>query len=207
MRLNNSVLDELIHEYCVYRGITYSGVSTQPGKYLNCKVLVLLCIYNIILFPPYLSTKYVILSIGMKVAYGAAEDRTAAGPFQGNLMEINCRSSKVLDGESSNNNIHSNGFSGCHADTMTEMTDISERYPSEATTNCEAECSTSGPQRVQNFKVLQRIRNHGIGERNKRKRWRGRQEMIDFMPEVSGSIRKEVAAAIMTFKNSSLAMF
>lgn len=204
MRLNNSVLDELIHEYCVYRGIVDSGVSTQPGKYLNFKLLVLKYIY--IHFPT-LSTKHVILPIGMEVTYGAADDETAAGQFQGNLMEINCRSSKVLDGESSNNNIQSNGFSGCHSDTMTETTDISERYPSEVTPNHGAECSTSGHLQVQNFKVLQRIRNYGIGERNKRKRWRGRQEMIDFMPEVSGSTRKEVTATIMTFKNSSVAMF
>lgn len=156
MRLNNSVLDELIHEYCVYRGIVDSGVSTQPG---------------------------------MKVTHGAADDESASGPFQGNLIEINC--------ESSDNNIHSNGFSGCHADTMTETTDISERYPSEATPNHGADCSTSGPQQVQNFQVLQRIRSHGIGERNKRKRWRGRQEKIDFIPEVSGSNRQEAERSPM----------
>lgn len=35
MRVDVSVLDELVHEYCVYRGIVDSGLASHPGECLN----------------------------------------------------------------------------------------------------------------------------------------------------------------------------
>lgn len=75
--------------------------------------------------------------------------------------------------------------------------DIDERYPSETPSSHE-DCSTSGTHMPVSLKVQQRNRNHGIGERNKRKRWRGRHEKIEHVTEViSGSGREEVAAPLL----------
>lgn len=70
---------------------------------------------------------------------------------------------------------------------------IEERYPCEITSNHE-DCSTSGTNQPEFSKVLQKNRCQGIGERNKRKRWRGRHEDLEFIPEVvSGSSMQDLA--------------
>lgn len=42
MRLDVSMLDELVHEYCVYRGIVDSGLSTPSGKTHICYLIPIL---------------------------------------------------------------------------------------------------------------------------------------------------------------------
>ncbi|KAF3664201.1 hypothetical protein P3S67_022700 [Capsicum chacoense] len=61
-------------------------------------------------------------------------------------------------------------------------TDTEERYPSE---KCYEDCSTSGTSQFR--KVLQKNKCLRVGETNKRKRWRGKQENTEF---VSGPTSK-----------------
>lgn len=80
----------------------------------------------------------------------------------------------------------------------TQNTDTEERYPCETTSNHE-DCSTSGISQPEISNVLQRNRSRGIGERNKRKRWRGRHEDSDFIPEViSGSSKQDLNTTMVT---------
>ncbi|XP_027075146.1 uncharacterized protein [Coffea arabica] len=160
MKLNESVLDELVHEYCVYRGIVDSANTSQPA------------------------------------------DVNKSGPWccsvQNDSTEVNCDSSKVSDDEPSTDISHMDGSPEGPIDVMsTQTTDINERYPSETAGNYE-DCSTSGAHQPDSLKVQLRNRNHGIGERNKRKRWRGRHEKIGFVSEVlSGSCREEAESSLI----------
>lgn len=129
----------------------------------------------------------------MQSTYGPADDNPES--FQKHAIVVDSGSSKILDGEPSYT-IHPNG-----ASVSSQNTDINERYPTETTGN-HRDCSTS---QIENLKVLQRIKSHGIGERNKRKRWRGRHEEIEMMSEIfSASDKQEVAAtALVTSINIS----
>lgn len=160
MKLNVSVLDELVHEYCVYRGIVdFASMSQQAN--VN------------------------------KSGPGCCSS-------QNDSTEVSCGSSKVSDAEPSTDNTHMGGSPEGQLDVMsTQTTDLDERYPSETAGSYE-DCSTSRTHQPDSLKVQLRNRNYGIGERNKRKRWRGRHEKIGFISEVlGGSSREEVVASTL----------
>ncbi|CAK9166479.1 unnamed protein product [Ilex paraguariensis] len=157
MKMDISMLDELVHEYCVYRGIVDSGLASPS------------------------------VSGSLRV------DQSEPGC----CLSRNCSTegeygaSKHSDGETSVNNAQLVSSPETNADVVSmQNTDLKERYPCETTSNHE-DCSTSGTHHPDNLKVLQRSRNHGTGERNKRKRWRGRQEKLEFLSEVFSGNKQE----------------
>ncbi|XP_057500145.1 uncharacterized protein LOC130784328 isoform X2 [Actinidia eriantha] len=168
MRLDVSVLDELVREYCVYRGI----VDSAPGMQ--------------------------IMSGSLKVnqpEHGCCSSINCS-------LEVECTTSNS-DGEISMSNAHMDGSPEINADVLSmQGMDAEERHPCETRNNHE-DCSTSGTHQLVSSKVLQRNRNQGLGERSKRKRWRGRQEEFDLNPEVLTGISKQelsttaVASTIM----------
>ncbi|WCJ31104.1 hypothetical protein M5689_012618 [Euphorbia peplus] len=163
MKLDVSMLDELVREYCVYRGIVDSGFAPPSGSAMQ-----------------------------------------TSDPVKGSPQELsNCSSrtcalqvdytAKHSDGEASMHIDRVDGSPENDVDTNTaQMTDAELRCSCDSTTNNE-DCSTSGSHQTGVSKVLQRHRNYAIGERSKRKRWRGRQEDQDYMSGVSFS-----AAATLT---------
>ncbi|KAM7250056.1 hypothetical protein ACFE04_021939 [Oxalis oulophora] len=122
MRLNVPMLDELVHEYCVYRGIVDSGFATPS----------------------------------------VSETQPS---------DVN----KPSDGESSICNTQNGSPESSAGMTGTLATNAVVRYVGESICNLE-DCSTSGSHQHGNSGVLQRNRS---GERNKRKRWMGRQDELD----------------------------
>lgn len=100
-------------------------------------------------------------------------------------LELDCNAGKHSDGETSVTNAHMDGSPENNTDvTSMQGVDVELRYASEPTNNHE-DCSTSGSQQVENLRVLQQSRLHGNGERNKRKRWRGRYDDSNYMPDAS----------------------
>lgn len=61
---------------------------------------------------------------------------------------------------------------------------VGTRDGSEPTSGCE-DCSTSWSDHCENTRALLRIRSHMNSERNKRKRWRGRADEMDCLPDLS----------------------
>ncbi|XP_021897473.1 uncharacterized protein LOC110814356 [Carica papaya] len=150
MRLDVSMLDELVQEYCVYRGIVESGIET--------------------------------LSEPLKV------NQSESGCFSsGNCsLEVDCGTSKPA-GESSINNAEMDGSPENNIDvTNMQGSDVELRYTSEPASNCE-DCSTSGSHQHEHSRALLKNRARGTGERGKRKRWRGRQDEVGCVPDVSFS--------------------
>ncbi|WOG93100.1 hypothetical protein DCAR_0312381 [Daucus carota subsp. sativus] len=142
MKLDVTVLDDLVHEYCIYRGIVDSSY-----------------------------------------AYGISSD-------------IECGS--IKQGAEISGDISQLAFSiEADADMICPQTiDTEDRYPYETTSNHE-DCSTSGTNQTGMSKVLQRNRGKGIAKRNKRKRWRGRQEDIEITPEViSGGCKQDFSTVM-----------
>ncbi|KAK2967557.1 hypothetical protein RJ640_030428, partial [Escallonia rubra] len=169
MRLDASMLDELVYEYCVYRGIVGSD-----------------------LVPPSESS-----ASGMQ--FGSGQLKVEPGCcVSRNWSEVDSGTSKHSDGEVSINNSHMECSPENNANVLSiQNTDIEERYPSEPSSNYE-DCSTSGTHHHEISKVLQRNRSPRTGERNKRKRWRGRHEELDFIPEVlSGNSKQELSATTL----------
>ncbi|KAK3010392.1 hypothetical protein RJ639_011706, partial [Escallonia herrerae] len=169
MRLDASMLDELVYEYCVYRGIVGSDLA-----------------------PPSESS-----ASGMQ--FGSGQLKVEPGCcVSRNWSEVDSGTSKHSDGEVSINNSHMECSPENNANVLSiQNTDIEERYPSEPSSNYE-DCSTSGTHHHEISKVLQRNRSPRTGERNKRKRWRGRHEELDFIPEVlSGNSKQEHSATAL----------
>ncbi|XP_059640086.1 uncharacterized protein LOC132282429 isoform X2 [Cornus florida] len=153
MRLDVSMLDELVHEYCVYRGIVDSGLTSPSG---NCS------------------------------------------------LDVESGASKNSNSETSINNARMNSSPEINVDMVSmHGTETEERYPSETTSNHE-DCSTSGKNHTENSRVSQRSRIHGIGERSKRKRWRGRHENLDSIPDIlSGSSKQDLSTTTLTLSTSA----
>lgn len=124
MQLNVPLLDNLVHEYCVYRGI---------------------------------------VDLDTPLPSGATRNR------------------KVSGGEGSSS-------------IQLQDTDTEERYPGEVTSGSE-DCSTSGTHQSKSFKILPKSRGHVSGERNKRKRWRGRGEELNLLYNVHPGSDMEVQTA------------
>ncbi|XP_028106382.1 uncharacterized protein LOC114305486 [Camellia sinensis] len=177
MRLDVSMLDDLVREYCVYRGIVDSVLASPSESGIQ------------------------IMSGPLKVNQpepGYCSSRNCS-------LEVECATSKHSDGETSISNAHMDGSPEINGDVVSmEGMDTEERYPCE-TRNNHDDCSTSGTQHSLSSKVLQRNRSHGLGERSKRKRWRGRQEKPSLIPEVlSGSSMQEVITSTSLASTSLL---
>ncbi|XP_024457762.2 uncharacterized protein LOC7489727 isoform X3 [Populus trichocarpa] len=159
MKVDVSMLDELVHEYCVYRGIVDSGLAlpSVPG----------------------LKTLAEPLKVGQSEP-GYCSSRNYS--FEGDNTN-----SKHSDGETSVSNAHMNGSPEDSVDVNSiQGTDVELRYACEST-NCYEDCSTSGSHQAGISKVLQRNRNYTTGERSKRKRWRGRQDDEDYKQDVNAT--------------------
>eukprot|EP00258_Populus_trichocarpa_P041743 XP_024457762.1 uncharacterized protein LOC7489727 isoform X2 [Populus trichocarpa] len=159
MKVDVSMLDELVHEYCVYRGIVDSGLAlpSVPG----------------------LKTLAEPLKVGQS-ELGYCSSRNYS--FEGDNTN-----SKHSDGETSVSNAHMNGSPEDSVDVNSiQGTDVELRYACEST-NCYEDCSTSGSHQAGISKVLQRNRNYTTGERSKRKRWRGRQDDEDYKQDVNAT--------------------
>lgn len=156
VRLDVSMLDELVREYCIYRGIVDSGLASSSVSGVRT------------------------LSEPLKVDQpdpGYSSSRSCS-------LEVDCETNKHSDGESSISNAHMNNSPEINADVVgTPRTDVEIRYSCEPTGNRD-DCSTSETHRPENSRVLQRHRSHGTGERSKRKRWRGRHDKHDYVPDV-----------------------
>ncbi|XP_044462695.1 uncharacterized protein LOC123193686 [Mangifera indica] len=155
MRLDVSVLDELVREYCVYRGIVDSTLASSgmqtPFKSLN--------------------------------AYRPESGDCSSGNCS---LEMDCSISKHSDGETSISNTNMGASPENNTDVMSvQGTDAELRFAGE-TIGCHEDCSTSGSHLPGNSRVP-RNRSHGTGtgERNKRKRWRGRQNDFGYVPDIS----------------------
>lgn len=113
-------------------------------------------------------------------------------------LEVDCETNKHSDGESSISSAHVNNSPENNGDVVgTQGTDVEIRYSSEPTGNHD-DCSTSEIHRSENTRVLQRHRSHGTGERSKRKRWRGRYDKHDSVPDVQQEL---TATALATSTN------
>ncbi|KAL8124871.1 hypothetical protein AgCh_012508 [Apium graveolens] len=168
MKLDISILDDLVHEYCVYRGIVDSGSAS------------------------------------------AQEVHVMSGKLKSALPEPGCLSGISSDHECGTNK-HGSEISAdisqlassieADADMISSQTiDTEERYPCETTSNHE-DCSTSGTNQTGMSKVLQRDRGQGIAKRNKRKRWRGRQEDFETTSEVINGSSKHDDSTIIAPSN------
>ncbi|XP_028760485.1 uncharacterized protein LOC114719193 isoform X1 [Neltuma alba] len=157
MRLDVPLLDQLVREYCVYRGIVD---SVLPKQRVTANV------------------KFSQQDSG----YCSSRDCS---------LELDCNAGKHSDGETSVTNAHTDGSPENNADvTSMQQVDVEVRYASEPTSNHE-DCSTSGSQQLENLRVLQQSRLHGNGERNKRKRWRGRYDDDSYSLDASFEEHKQ----------------
>ncbi|CAH2043135.1 unnamed protein product [Thlaspi arvense] len=150
MQLDVSVLDELVKEYCIYRGIVDSEMQMIMGPAKRSQP---------------------------EVGHSLSRDCSS---------EIDLNTSQHSDVENDSNNSILDGA----LLTDTEMSskqggDAGTRYGSERNTGCE-DCSTSWSNQCENARALLRIRSHMNCERNRqRKRWRGRADEMDCLPDLS----------------------
>ncbi|KAG7027064.1 hypothetical protein SDJN02_11073 [Cucurbita argyrosperma subsp. argyrosperma] len=147
MKLDLSVLDELVREYCIYRGIVDSGCGALSGM------------QN--------------LSSSSKVNQSELEYCSS----RNTSFEVDYATSKLSDGEISVSNSRVDSSPENIADVTSSQgnNEVELRYASEPTSNRE-DCSTSDSIHVGNSRTLQANKNCGIVERSKRKRWRGRHD-------------------------------
>ncbi|CAH8354189.1 unnamed protein product [Eruca vesicaria subsp. sativa] len=146
MQLDVSVLDELVKEYCIYRGIVES------------------------------------------------EMQMITGPVKRNQFEVAHRLSRHCSAEidlntSQHSDVEDNSMlDGSHVndEEMSSKEGGEVGYGSEPT-NVSEDCSNSWSNKGENTRALVRIRSHMNCESNKRKRWRGRVDETDRLPDPSFS--------------------
>lgn len=179
MRLDVSMLDELVCEYCVYRGIVDSGLASIPGKTQN---------FSAFFFFLFLNSEFVIPCLEILVVshqrfmmLSASEMQATLEPKVNQLepgcsssrncsLEVDSGANKHSDGETSINNTRMDGSPENNADVSSmQGMDVELRYACEPASNHE-DCSTSGLDVTKSPRVLQRHRTHGSGDRGKRKR-------------------------------------
>ncbi|XP_040370908.1 uncharacterized protein LOC112187727 isoform X3 [Rosa chinensis] len=157
MRVDVTLLDELVREYCVYRGIVDAGLASSsvvPGMQSPSKSM----------------------KVDQSVAgYSLSRDSSHEVEY----------ASKNSDGEVSISTDQRRGSPEKNSDVASmEGIEVDLRYACESTSNQE-DCSTSGSHQPENLRVPQRNRTNVSAERSKRKRWRGRQDDLGFIPVVS----------------------
>ncbi|XP_024932281.1 uncharacterized protein LOC107424773 isoform X2 [Ziziphus jujuba] len=175
MKLDVSMLDELVREYCIYRGIVDSGLASPSG--------------------------FQTLSKPLKVdqqLHGYWSSRDCS-------VEVDCSASKVSDGDSSITTPYMDGSPEKSTDmTSMQGIDVELRYACEPTSTNE-DCSTSGSHQHENIRVQQRsrINTYAAGERSKRKRWRGRNDDVGYTPSVSSDESSKQELSTTTLVSSS----
>nr|GMC76763.1 CLTH domain-containing protein [Ipomoea batatas] len=109
---------------------------------------------------------------------------------QNSCLEVGNGNNKLSDGEASLTDVHMEASPNSSIDTVSmQSTDVEERFLCE--TNNHEDCSTSGTHLV--VKV-QKNRSHRIAERNKRKRWRGRDQKLEYTSEATVERGREEAS-------------
>ncbi|KAL5557033.1 hypothetical protein UlMin_039269 [Ulmus minor] len=128
MKLDVPMLDELVHEYCVYRGIVDSGIASSSG----------------------LQTLSKPVKVDQPVlGYCSSRDFS---------LEVDSSASKNSDADSSVTNAQTVGSPEKNADvTSKQGNDVELRYACEPTSSHE-DCSTSGSHQPENLRVQQRSR-------------------------------------------------
>ncbi|XP_019182813.1 PREDICTED: uncharacterized protein LOC109177800 isoform X3 [Ipomoea nil] len=159
MGMNISVLDELVHEYCIYRGFVDFSVASPPGI--------------------------------QGIVRAINDDQSESGCLsQNSCLEVGNGNSKLSDGEASHTDVHMEASPNSSIDTVSmQSTDVEERFLCE--TNNHEDCSTSGTHLVGK---VQKNRSHRIVERNKRKRWRGRDQKLEYTSEATVERCREEAS-------------
>ncbi|CAH9060900.1 unnamed protein product [Cuscuta epithymum] len=159
-RMDVSVLDELVHEYCIYRGFVDFGVASPSASETQ----------------------------GVSIAVN--DDQSVSGCLSVNSsLEVGPRNCTVSDSEASLTDVHREASPNSSIVTVSmQSTDIEERFFCE--TNKHEDCSTSGTH--VDGKVPHRI--HRTVERNKRKRWMGRDEKLEYMSEATAERGREEAS-------------
>ncbi|KAK9678567.1 hypothetical protein RND81_11G219800 [Saponaria officinalis] len=149
MRLNESIIDELVHEYCVYRGIV-DPVLPSSGRGVED-----LCQHS--------KTRQA--------------DGSGCSSIDGS-HDMDRENSKHSDDESSISNAHVDGSEiSTDMAAMTQET-VEMRSPCENTVNLD-DCSTSATLHTKSSRVCHRSRTHEVCEGRRRKRWRGRDDNLD----------------------------
>jgi len=191
MKVDVSMLDELVREYCVYRGIVDSGLALPSGD-SPTSISVLDFIHLTFPLPP--SNTYTHFMIALVPGLKTLAEPLKVGQSEPGYcssrnysFEGDNTNSKHSDGETSVSNAHMNGSPEDSVDVNSiQGTDVELRYACEST-NYSEDCSTSGSHQAGISKVLQRNRNYTTGERSKRKRWRGRQDDEDYKQDVNAT--------------------
>ncbi|KAL1196558.1 GID8-like protein [Cardamine amara subsp. amara] len=149
MQLDVSVLDELVKEYCIYRGIVDSEMQmiTGPAKRKQSEVGHSLSIY-----------------CSSEIDLNTSHHSDIENYSEKSMLDGSLTNDTEMSGEQGGN--------------------VGTRYGSEPTSGCE-DCSTSWSNHCENTRSLLRIRSHMNSERNKRKRWRGRADEMDCLPDLS----------------------
>ncbi|KAI3462759.1 hypothetical protein Pfo_019422 [Paulownia fortunei] len=184
MPLDVSVLDELVHEYCVYRGIVDSGPITSDDSIVDSSLI----------------------NSGLQVTSGISiVDQLDPGSSLSQSYSVGS------DSDMSISSVHMEGSPETKIDRVsTQSADVEVRCPSNLT-SLKEDCSTSGTRQPEGNKVMQRYKSPGNGERSKRKRWRERNENLEFIFEaLNGSCKRELSATKLLggtkrdLKNSSM---
>lgn len=196
IRLDDPMFDELVHEYCVYRGFVNFNVVDSPGKFL-----INFTFHSYILFANmYLKTGlYCFFHYpGMQLSINT--DQSESGQLSKNCSaEVGHGNTKLSGGDSSAAQVIMEGSSESNTNLASiQSTDTEERYPSETSYG---DCSTSGTPQFE--KVLQKNKCLRVGETNKRKRWKGRHENPEFVsgPTTSERSREDLNAGMTVLKD------
>ncbi|KAH0868887.1 hypothetical protein HID58_075909 [Brassica napus] len=144
MQLDVSVLDELVKEYCIYRGIVDSEIQMITGPVKRNQ---------------------------FEVAHRLSRDCSTEIDLN-TSQHSDVEDYSMLDGALVNDAEMSSKEGG---EVGSERTNVSE------------DCSNSWSNKCENTRALVRIRSHMNCESNKRKRWRGRIDETDRLPDPSFS--------------------
>ncbi|XP_042507490.1 uncharacterized protein LOC122083684 [Macadamia integrifolia] len=156
MKLDAAMLDELVHEYCLYRGIVDSGLALPSDSDMQTSgKSQKLCQPD-----PGCDSPQDCVSVNMDYQIGSQSD-----------AETFVVKSEMVDSQEVN------------ASAMrTDGADIVMRCTDEAIGNRE-DCSTSGTHQSKVSRGFQRSRSYATGERSGRKRWRGRVEKLEIISD------------------------
>ncbi|KAL5982428.1 hypothetical protein ACLOJK_016499 [Asimina triloba] len=159
MKLNAPMLDELVHEYCIYRGIVDGDLA--PASASGVQTV-------------------------SKLSKVFQPDLGSSSSRDGSSLNLDCGTSRNSDGETSVNNIDMGISQEVATDSVSNQgLDAELRYACEAASNRD-DCSTSEThQSGGSGRRSPRSRNRASGESGRRKRWRGRFETPEGTVDVS----------------------
>ncbi|XP_042494892.1 uncharacterized protein LOC122074114 isoform X3 [Macadamia integrifolia] len=156
MKLDVAMLDELVHEYCVYRGIVDSGLASPSASDMHT---------------PGKSQKMY------------EPDPVLRSPQDCVSINMDYQTINQSDAETFIIRSEMSGSQEVNAGTMRmDGTDVELRYTDEAIGNHE-DCSTSGAHQSKVNRRFQRSRSYATGERSRCKRWRGRVEELETLSD------------------------